>query len=620
MRNRYLAIVGENVLSFVRPHAEELPEPHRALYEARCAAVIDVAGGVPVTTAGRHHIVDPRTVGRDCEIAMEMALDGLRVGFRACIPFKHRCPKPLPSGVCADPQPILKGPHAFSRLLVACTKIKKLVEEYKGALPDGERKVRTFDRLVDQMHAAARAQFGGQGYPFTAKDEGRRALLSYLKRIRQARLSVGAADVEDSEPNVTRFSQIFHLAPLDRIEFDAHKIDTDWVFAIEAPNGKCALRRIECVTLLAAICASSRYLLAYVLVLGTYNRLDVLSLFHKVLSPWQPRELIVPDMYYPEGAQLGLPINDQGAGPRGIVIAGDNALAHHADVCIDGLVNHHRGILNFGPAHTPEVRPIIEAFFRLLEQGALRQLAGAFQPETRSNSKTRTSFLRAEDHPFHHEGMADLMDVVAAGYNVTPHAGLGERTPASVLNTHLASGWSWYCSDTRTDASKLTTVRFPAKIRGEASIGRLPFIQYYDVHYRSQKLNGRRDLVGRSLTAEANLQDLRHIVLLSEDDGTPWSRLTALPPWDRSPHDLHLRQQIMRARRRKLLEIVGSRDAIESYHNLTREQALRGTAPPDLYARVDAHFRPAAVSTADASAASAVVPRRGRTTFAHSKD
>ncbi|RDS83605.1 hypothetical protein DWU98_04535 [Dyella monticola] len=619
MRDCPLSIVGVDVRNFVRPASSDIVVHHQAIYKARCAALIDVAGGRAITAAAKHHGVDPRTVGRDCEIAMELALDGLRVGFRACIPFRHRRPKLAPAEALIE-APITKGPYAFSQLLMRCVKLKKLVDDYKGALPGGNRKVRTFDRLFGQFKATVRAELSDKDYPFTVKDEGRRALLTYIKRVRLARLEAGAADVEDSQPNVVRFSQLFHLAPLDRIEFDAHKVDVDWHLNLEAPNGKFAKRHIECVTLLAAICAVSRYLLGYVLVLGSYNRLDVLRLFHRVLSPWHPRQLIVPDMQYPVGAQLGLPVNEHGEGPRGVAIAGDNALAHHADVCVENLVAHYRGILNFGPAHVPEVRPYVEALFRLLEQGALRQIAGGFQPETRTHGKTRTSFLSADDHPFHYEGLADLMDVIAAGYNVTPHSGLGGRTPASVLNTHLASGWSWYSSDALADASRLTTMRFFPRIRGDGSTGRLPFVQYYDAHYRSQKLMGRRDLVGQRFPAEANLEDLRHVVLLNPEDGAPWSRLTALPPWDRTPHDLHLRQQIIRARNRGLLELVGSRDAIEAYHAFTREQAAQGKASPDLYARVDAQFKPSSLATNEASTRPVVLPRRGPTSFAHRKD
>lgn len=619
MNSLNLLIVGEDIRSFVRPKIDDVLPACQTAYTARCAAMTDVAGGTAVSVAAATYGLDPRTVARDCQIAMEPAADGQRIGFRACVPYQLRRPKTPPHEVYIQPA-TGKGPHAFQRLLTTCPKLQRLIDDYRGALPDGTCKIRTFDRLFDQFKAIIRRELGDEGYPFNVQDEGRRALLNHLARLRRARLEAGAAEVEGSEPNLTRFNQLFHLAPLDRIEFDAHKIDTDWVLTLEAPNGKFAKRRIECVTLLAAVCASSRYLLAYVLVLGTYNRLDVLRLFHKVLSPWRPRELIVPDMHYPNGAQLGLPVDEKGVGPRGIVIAGDNALAHHAEVCVDNLLGHHRGILNFGPAHVPEVRPIIEALFRLLEQGALRQIVGAFQPETRTNGKTRTSFLRSEDHPFHYEGMEDLLDVIAAGYNITPHTGLGGRTPASVLNTHLASGWSWCSSDAAMDASSLTTVRFPARVRGDKTKGRLPFVQYYSTHYRSQKLMGRRDLVGKRFIGEADLQDLRKIVLLSSEDGSPWSRLTALPPWDRTPHDLHLRQQIIRARNRGLLELTGSRDAIACYHTFTQKQALQGKAPVDLHARVDAHFKPAPGRPGNADGRPAVLPRRGPITFAHTKD
>lgn len=619
MSRRTPPIVGMDIRTLVRPDARDIPEQHRASYSARCQALIDVAGGLAVAVAAKTHGVDPRTVARDSETATEPASDGSLIGFRACVPYRNRR-----TGSCSSDDyveaPHKKAPHAFTRLLRSYPRARDLADKYVGALPTGNRKVRSFDRLFDHFRAAVREQHGTSGYPFDVADEGRRALLNYLKRLRRERLEAGASEVESVEPNITRFSQIFHLAPMDRVEFDAHKVDVDWEVTLTANNGKTARRRFQSITVLAAICAASRYLLAYVLVLGAYNRLDVLRLFHKVLSPWRPRQLLVPNMGYVEGATLGLPVNDRGVGPRGVVIAGDNALAHHAHICVDNLLAHHRGVLNFGPAHVPEIRPIVESFFRILEQGALRDLAGGFQPKTRSDGKVRTSFVRAEDHPFHHEAFEDLLDVIASGYNCTPHSGLGGRTPASVLGTHLASDWSWYCAGAPEDAAQLTTVRFTAHIRGGFKSGKAPFVEYCGAIYRSLKLSGRPDQAGKDFPAAVNLLDLRHVILLNPYDGAPWTRLRALPPWDRTPHDQHLRQQIIRAKTRGVLSLAGSRDAIEAFHAFTREQALAGHSPPDLHARVDAVMRAVSTEAGETRNPAPTFPRGERTSFANTKD
>jgi len=518
------------------------------------------------------------------------------------------------------PAPTKGSPYAFGHLLQSAKKANTLVNAYNGALPNGRTKCPAFSRHHKALLSAVSAEIGKEGYPFTEGDKGRRALLNYHKRLRKMRREAGAPEVDTVEPDIKRFNQLFTLAPLDRLEFDAHKVDVDWEIQIPRADGHIVNRRIQCLNLLALVCAVSRYLVSYLLVLGAYNQLDVLRLFHRALRRWTPRPLIVPGMAYPEGACLGLPIDDQGAGPRGIVIAGDNALAHHADITIGNVLEHHRGVVNFGHAHVPEGRPIIEAFNRRLEQGALRNLAGGFQPQTRSNGKkTATSYLRAADHPLHWDGLGDLMDVIAAGYNVTPHSGLNNRTPSNVLEAHLASGLPWESSLSSIDAQRLTTVRTLNIVRGNQSEGRHPYVQYKSARYRSQRLMGRWDLVGTKFRSEVNVEDLRHLVLLDVGDGSPWSRLTALPPWDRTPHDLHQREQIIRARNRGLIEINGAEDAIAAYHDFTREQALSGAAPPDSLARTSSQ------STGQNAPKSnrqppVVRPRSGLTSFSNSKD
>ena len=130
---------------------------------------------------------------------------------------------------------------------------------------------------------------------------------------------------------------------------------------------------------------------------------------------------------------------------------------------------------------------------------------------------------------------------------------------------------------------------------------------------------GRWDLLGRRFRSEVNIEDLRYLVLLDSDTGCPWSRLTALPPWDRSVHDLHLREQIIRARNRGLLEINGAQDAIEAYHAFTREHALSGATPPDLFARISSQS-PRQNAPTSGRPPQVVRPRSGFTSFSNSKD
>lgn len=611
-------LVGIDIRTWSDPQVDMLPKGKRANFRKRRDALIAVTGGSSFRAAGRAHEVDPRVVQKDAQQAVLLHPDGKPWGFRACIPYKIRQSR-LAENTNPKP-PTNKRPHALLQLLASSKEISMYVDGYSGSLPTGKAACRSFDKHVKGFHALVRRIHGDNVYPFDVPDHGRRALLHHHRKIRQQRLEAGAADVDMREPEIRRFNQLFQIGVLDRVEFDAHKTDVDWQMLVPGPNGQTIPRHIKSITLYAMVCSVSRYLISYVLIFGEPNKVDVLRLFSRSLRRWKRRSLIVPKMEYPDGAILGLPEGRSLGTARAIVTAGDNALAHHAELTRGNLLNYQRGIIHFGPAHVPETRPIIEAFFRRLEHGALRQIAGAFQPADKSDPKVATSYLRAEDHPLHWEALYDLIDVIAAGYNVTQHSGLGDRTPAEVLQEGLRSAWAFSVSDPEKDADRLTTIRFKAKIRGNKGDGRHPFIEYKGARYRSQRLMGQWGRIGQYFQAEANIEDLRHVVLLDPKEGIPWSRLAALSPWNRSPHDLNLRQQVIRARSRKLLVITGAEDAVAAYHEFVRGQVRSTRGPADALARLESRPRVQEPGPAMSTKVSRPPPRSGRTSFANRKD
>lgn len=607
-----------DIREFASPNSESIPEQYRAEYIKRREAVTAVLGGSTTRAAAKNCKVNRQTLKDDLLKFRERGPDGKPLGFRACIPWRHRkeSAKPLPK---TPPQ--AKGPGAFSRLVIATPNVQETIDGFTAPLPTGKRKNIKFNALHQKVLSLVRKAHGTEGYPFDTPDNGRRALLTYIKRARKARLEAKAAATEESAPKGARLSQIFQLKPLDRIEYDAHSIDVDWCLSVPTPDGDFVVRAIKQVTLLAAICAVSRYLLGYVLTFGAYNQLDVLRLFHDMLLPWRPRELIVPNMAYAHGSVLGAPAC-AGRALRGMLAAGDNAFAHHADATKDNLTRHQRGVVNYGPAHVPEIRPVIEAFFRRIEQGALRDIAGGFCPATSADApRTASTPLRGDDYPLHWEGMLDLIDVLAAGHNVTPHSGLHERLPVDVLRNHLGSdGWAFEVADPAQDARQLFTIRVHPTVRGGKTTGKLPYIEWQGAKYRSTTLENCRSKVGLMQTADVYLGDVRSMVLLASD-GTVWSKLMALSPWDRTPHDLIERKRVNGARARGLVRIAGGDDAIEAYHAFVRSQAASSVSGAETYAQATHGGTKVVANPASPSPSKRdVAPHAGRFTFDNSKD
>ena len=609
-------ITDADIRTWSNPDPQTLPEGRRDAYVGRRSALMAVVGGMSIRAAAKAYGIARSTLTSCVEKALMPGPDGYPLGFRACIPHRYRKLKLEATGLVEPPS--RKGPGAFSRLIAATEGLAATVDGYSGPLPTGKRKCRRFDRFFRTvLHAVSQAH-GKSGYPFDVPDHGRRALREYVKRTRQKRKDASRPEVDCDAPPSKALRTLFQDGPLDRIEYDAHTVDVQLQLAIDTPDGSSVLRSLQQVTLLVAICAVTRYVLGYVLRFGTYNQLDVLRLFHRVLQPWAPRELVTPNMRYAPGAVIGLQALANGQAARGLLLAGDNAFAHVAHAAVGNLRSHHRGVLNYGKAYIPEARGIVEAFFRRLEEGALREIAGAFQPGSNvEEGRTKTNFLRSEEHPVHVEGFFDLIDVIIAGHNVTPHSGLQLRTPAERLRTHIhGGGWIFESADTAADAARLTTVRIYPTVRGNQKTGKLPYIEWGHAKYRSPQLEDAWSRVGKRQTADVNLEDVRTMVLLDMDGGGPWSKLHALPPWDASPHDLLLRKSIMSARARGLLEIEGASDAVAAYHEMVRTNTCRDGSGVDQFAHLHSTRGPIPTSQGNTPAQPvAFAPRAGRFSF-----
>jgi len=573
-----------DIRRYENPSPESLPEERRAAYIKRRNAQIAVLNGASLRNAAKKYEVNRQTL-KDIGTKFHMpGPDGRPLGFRACIPWAARKDASAPER--SSPPPPSKAPGAFSKVVSATPGVQGLIDGYSALLPTGRTKNKKFDALHAKVAAAIRKKHGHNIYPFDTPDHGRRALLEYVKRQRRQRKAALAPEVEESKPDVRRLDQIFRLKPLDRVEYDGHTIDVDWRISIPTIDSGIVVRTIKQVNLLVAICAVSRYVLGYVLKFGAYGQLDVLQLFHDLLLPWQRRQLMVPNMLYPDGAVLGLPAACDGLSLRGGLLAKDNAYAHHAEAAKGNLLLHHRGVLNYGPAHVPEVRPIVEAFFRRIEQGALRGIAGGFQPGAiGSGDRVSTTPFSPEEHPIHWEAFRDLMDVIASGHNVTPHSGVNERLPVDVVRAHVASGaWTFETADPHADARKLLTLRIHPTVRGsKAAGGKLPYVEWNGAIYRSPALEAAREIIGKRLDADIYLCDVRYMVILSAD-GTVWSRLMALPPWDQTPHTLDERKKVNSVRKRGLIRIAGADDALAAYHEFVRNRALSGQGSVESYA------------------------------------
>lgn len=584
-------------------------------YESRKAALRAVVRGISVLAAANGHGVTRSTLSKMIETCLVMAPDGKPWGWRTCLPNRVRMPaEKHPPSVPDHP-----GPGAFNRLLHAIPILVSLLAGFSKPLPTRERRSTAFERFLEKFLATVRKHTNGVGYPFNARDRGRRSVLEHLKRMRRDLPQSESEEEQTESTQAKQLKEVFDLGVMERLEFDAHRMDADFYLKVEDGSGKTALREISYVWLLLVIDSVSRLALGWSLVMGRgYSQIDVMRLFNRALSPWEPRDLLSPAMKYVSESGIGTKVAT-GRLQRGLLTAVDNALAHHAKLTTTNLTRHMRGVLHLGPAHVPETRGILEALFRQLEHGAIRHLPGGFEPARDAETPKRpTTANAAENHPLNPIALHDLMDVVIAGYNATPLSALGEQSALEVVRRYGSGGaWSFESSRTQADANNLVLMRLLVNIKGNRKEGRQPYVNYMRARYRAFGLRDRWDLVGHQFQAVISTEDMRYITVL-DHKGDVLVRLTALPPWSRTRHDFDLRKLIIRWSNRGLFSIVGVDDAVSAYRTFVRTHASQLPAAVDQLAKYWSDH--SSTKSANKTSPPVFAPRSGLVSFDHIKD
>lgn len=611
------------LLSWARPDESLFDDRRRGAYRRNVAAVTSVKKGMTVRDAARLHGINRGTLSSIIRMVDELAPDGRAWGFRACVPWRRRS---LGVSVRCVEVPAGPGPHALVRLLHALQAVSTLVEKYSGPLPRRNRPADAFEKFFDKFKELL-VQAGASGkFPLNTPDQGRRALMRHLLVQRHRTLNGNLLQPEADAPQAHRLADLIALAPLDQVEVDGHKTDVNWRLQAPGPDGTIVMVDVPCIWLLVMVDSVSFAVYAWHLVVGRkYSQHDLLELHARALTPWAPRALVSPDMSYDVQAWMpssGLASNEI---LRPACDSMDNDSAHTSKLSTESLSSFQRGIVNLGPAGIPERRPHIEAFFKMIEERVYRRLAGGFRPAgAMTDDATRANALNPNDYPLDLIALEDLTDVVVSRYNVTAHGGLQGRSPREVHEGYLRSRpWLTRLSQTPEDVRALRTLRKKVCIRGSQKDRVLPHVHWENAIYRSPRLKGRWDLIGKSYMARLLSTDLREMALYDLDTGELVVVLRALSPWHRSPHDIYVRRRAKAWRDRGLLKYENADDAVEAYHAYVRDHAWRNPGAAEGLARPrpsmpESSNKPATLPTAGNPLAG-LVPRTGPVSFVRPK-
>lgn len=517
--------------------------------------------------------ISSREVCRLLKRCIKQHPDGKVYGFRALIPQFRVTEYSRKAPLINDSEEGGGLAGAFGALLFQYPELKDLIEREvlkKGRRNDVfESKVsikalhkKVLDRCKELGLALTNA------YPFNTNMRGYVSLANYVKQVEKNNPASAIKANKSLEAGKTTKTSDGSERPItkafERVECDAHHIDAIFCILIPSPFGDVIAKVIRRLWVVVVEETISRAVLGYSLSLRKEcNASDVLEAIKMSLSTWTPKRLTIPGLTYHDGA--GFPSShDQRL--RGVLwneLSVDSALANTCERVHSKLRLVSNGqsapvVLN---RHIPNDRPFIERFFQTLERHGFHRLPNTTGTGINDPAKKHPE-AAAIKYQLQIEHLEELLDVMVANYNSTPHTSIGQRTPLEYLQ---------YLTDTQElsyanphEVESLLSMARKVPVKGGIDSGRRPYINFIGSTYTSDSLRNSYGLCGKSITIEADIKDLRTLRAYAES-GAEIGILKAAPPWNLRPHSLELRRTIIALKEKKLIHYTKSSDPIAAY-------------------------------------------------------
>jgi hypothetical protein len=365
-----------------------------------------------------------------------------------------------------------------------------------------------------------------------------------------------------------------------RVEMDAHKIDGRFCVMMPTLDGDYHPKIIHRVWVIVIIEIVSRAVLGYFLSMAKeVSKDDVLRTVKNALTPWQRRNITFSDEAYIDGAAMPSGLSNHFVGICWDETSVDGALAETCqhvesvlnDVVGSKLISPKSG---YSSRRSKDDRPFIESYFRSLASRGFQKLSNTTGSKP-SEKKGRDPDKVALTSQFQLEYAEELLDVLIANYNATPHSGLGHRSPLDYLQ-FISSRKDIVLR--RADAKSVQGIlvyRKKCRVNGSLKDGRKPYVNFIDARYTNETLQQRFDLINNCICVVNHLEDDARVVQASTLDGQILGILRASPPWHKLPHSLRVRRAIKALLRKEKFLVASYGDATEAFIEYCESQACR---------------------------------------------
>lgn len=231
------------------------------------------------------------------------------------------------------------------------------------------------------------------------------------------------------------------IRPLERVEFDGHKIDASIALIYTTPEGDQVIDTINRIWILSIIDVATRSILGYHLCVNQeYSSDDVLMCIRNAIKPWEPMQLTIPGLEYKEDVGFPSYLIPEMQYAIWDELCYDNAKANLANIVQETLRKFVGCSVNAGPVATPVRRAFIERFFKTLESKGYQRLINTTGSGPKDPRRRKNSNEIATDYEIHVDHIHEITDVLIAEYNATPHSSLTGLTPLQILRQRIDRG------------------------------------------------------------------------------------------------------------------------------------------------------------------------------------
>lgn len=364
---------------------------------------------------------------------------------------------------------------------------------------------------------------------------------------------------------------------MQRVEIDAHKLDGRFCVSLPMQDGSYKEQIIQRIWVIVILEVVSRAVIGYFMSLRReVSKDDVMRAIKRGLSRWTRRIVSFSDSPYVPGAGLLSVLGEDFVGLCWDETSVDGALAETCQHVTSALQEVVGSTLldptnSYAKRRSKDDRPFIEAFFRNLAGKGFQRLSNTTgaKPQDRKGKAPEEVALTSR---FQYEYAEELLDVLLANYNATPHSGIGYRTPLAYAKfLYLQSPQNFR----HVDADALETffcLRKRCTVRGGAKEGRAPYVTFCGARHTNDVLRNRQDLVGKEIWVINHNEFDARVALASTLDGSPLGVIRAGPPWHISPHSISVRLAIIKANQQGKFSIPVGGDGIETFMRYVESQ------------------------------------------------